>query len=143
MNLPRTLSNLSFKDLSELERKVASEMVKRYEATEAGVAKREADLETKSAELRSRLARMATDLNSQTEKVFGKPDAVAPELKAANGNGANGHTTKKRRKGKRVPVQFRDPSNPANTWSGRGKQAAWLTAAIKAGRTLNDFRISK
>jgi len=32
-------------------------------------------------------------------------------------------------------------TNPAETWSGRGKRPNWLKAQLAAGRTLEEFRI--
>lgn len=42
-----------------------------------------------------------------------------------------------KRGGKRgkVAPKYRDPANPANTWSGRGKRPRWFTAVLKAGKT--------
>lgn len=49
----------------------------------------------------------------------------------------------KGRKGKgSVPVKYRDPKNPENTWTGRGRTPRWLVAATKGGRTKKeDFLI--
>lgn len=48
----------------------------------------------------------------------------------------------KARKGKgNVAVKYRDPKNPANTWTGRGRMPRWLTAATKAGKSRDDFLI--
>ena len=46
----------------------------------------------------------------------------------------------KGRKGK-VAVKYRDPKNPDNTWTGRGRMPRWLTAAIKNGKARDDFLI--
>ncbi len=43
--------------------------------------------------------------------------------------------------GRRIPVKYRDKSG--NTWSGRGAQPRWMTAAIKAGAKREDFLIDK
>jgi DNA-binding protein H-NS len=32
--------------------------------------------------------------------------------------------------------EYRNPQTPSETWSGRGKQPRWLTAAIKTGRKI-------
>jgi DNA-binding protein H-NS len=47
------------------------------------------------------------------------------------------------RKGKSsVAVKYRDPKNPANTWTGRGRMPRWMTAATKGGKaTKEDFLI--
>lgn len=47
------------------------------------------------------------------------------------------------RKGKgTVAVKYRDPKNPTNTWTGRGRMPRWMTAATKGGRVKKeDFLI--
>jgi DNA-binding protein H-NS len=39
-----------------------------------------------------------------------------------------------------VAPKYRDPSTNT-TWTGRGKQPKWLSAAIKDGKKLEDFKI--
>ncbi|HTE96912.1 MAG TPA: H-NS family nucleoid-associated regulatory protein, partial [Bradyrhizobium sp.] len=34
-----------------------------------------------------------------------------------------------------------NPAKPSETWAGRGKQPRWLTAQLRAGKKLDDFRI--
>ena len=41
----------------------------------------------------------------------------------------------------RVFPKYANPSQPRETWSGRGKQPRWLAAQIRSGRRLEDFRI--
>jgi len=54
----------------------------------------------------------------------------------------NGH---KRRasalKGRKAPIKYRDKSG--NTWSGRGAQPRWMTAAIKDGAKRDDFLVDR
>jgi DNA-binding protein H-NS len=40
-----------------------------------------------------------------------------------------------------VPPKFRNPENPAETWAGRGLKPRWLAAALKAGKSLEDFSV--
>jgi DNA-binding protein H-NS len=40
-------------------------------------------------------------------------------------------------KGK-VPVKYRDPDNPANTWTGRGLMPRWLVKATRGGKAKKD-----
>ena len=35
------------------------------------------------------------------------------------------------------------PENPSVTWTGRGRQPAWIKEALDAGRSLDDFLIAK
>ncbi len=38
-------------------------------------------------------------------------------------------------------IKYRDPSNPDNTWTGRGRQPKWMTAELKKGKTVEDFAV--
>ena len=40
-----------------------------------------------------------------------------------------------------VSPKFRNPVQPTETWSGRGRQPRWLLAELKNGRQLDDFKI--
>lgn len=46
-----------------------------------------------------------------------------------------------RRKYPRVLPKYRNPKEPSETWSGRGKQPRWLAAALNAGHTIEEFLI--
>jgi len=50
-------------------------------------------------------------------------------------------TPRERRKYPRVFPKYRNPNEPTETWSGRGKQPRWLTAALKTGHTIDEFVI--
>lgn len=54
-----------------------------------------------------------------------------------------GDAPKKTRKGAVNPPKYRHPDNPALTWSGRGRQPAWIKEALEAGQSLDDFLIEK
>jgi DNA-binding protein H-NS len=41
-----------------------------------------------------------------------------------------------------VVPKYRNPDDSSETWSGRGKQPRWLVALVKAGKQIDDFRIS-
>jgi DNA-binding protein H-NS len=45
-----------------------------------------------------------------------------------NGRGGNGS----------VAAKYRDPSNPANTWTGRGRMPRWMAAAMKSPRVKKE-----
>ncbi len=42
---------------------------------------------------------------------------------------------------KKVAAKYRNPANPDQTWSGRGKRSNWLETEIAAGKKLEDFLI--
>ena len=51
--------------------------------------------------------------------------------------------SRERRKYPQVLPKYQNPNKPFETWSGRGKQPRWVTAALKAGRTIGDLAIVK
>jgi DNA-binding protein H-NS len=38
--------------------------------------------------------------------------------------------------------RYRNPDNPAETWSGKGKRPAWVEAALAEGKSLESLEIS-
>ena len=48
---------------------------------------------------------------------------------------------RERRKYPRVFPKYRNPNEPSETWSGRGKQPRWLAAALKTGHSIEEFAI--
>jgi DNA-binding protein H-NS len=50
--------------------------------------------------------------------------------------------TKRKRKYPRVYPKYRNPNEPSETWSGRGKKPRWLAAALRTGRRIEEFRIN-
>lgn len=38
-------------------------------------------------------------------------------------------------------IRFRNPDNPSQGWTGRGKRPNWLLEKIEAGANLEDFRV--
>ena len=44
-----------------------------------------------------------------------------------------------RKKGKgTVAAKYRDPKNPENTWTGRGRMPRWMVAATRGGKANKD-----
>ncbi|WP_309142432.1 H-NS histone family protein [Bradyrhizobium sp. sGM-13] len=42
-----------------------------------------------------------------------------------------------------VSAKYRNPDQPFETWSGRGRQPRWLVTQLRAGKRVEDFRIKK
>lgn len=40
-----------------------------------------------------------------------------------------------------VEPKYRHPSDPTQTWSGRGRKPKWLEVLVTAGRAVEEFRI--
>ena len=59
-------------------------------------------------------------------------------LVAVSHNVKMGHA---RRPYPHVFPKYRNPLQPSETWAGRGKKPRWLTAQLKSGKQIDDFRI--
>jgi DNA-binding protein H-NS len=44
---------------------------------------------------------------------------------------------------RKLPPTHRNPSNGAETWTGRGRKPRWLVAALKSGKTIEQCRIGR
>ena len=44
-------------------------------------------------------------------------------------------------KRQKVAPKYRNPADPAQTWSGRGRKPLWVIAALKSGKKLDDLSI--
>jgi DNA-binding protein H-NS len=45
--------------------------------------------------------------------------------------------------GKKVQPIFANPANPAENWSGRGRQPHWVKVMLNSGKTLDELRIAR
>ena len=88
-------------------------------------------------ELRNRVDRlMIAKRNSARDELRQKVTALA------KGHGLSIHDLYGRGRRGAVAVKFRDPKNPENTWTGRGRMPRWLVAATKGGKAKKeDFLI--
>jgi len=75
-------------------------------------------------EVRDRIEQLASGLNMSLEEVMGRK----PQSKII------GRT-------KAGEIRFRNPANPAQTWTGRGKRPRWLRQALEQGASLDDFTV--
>jgi len=80
---------------------------------------------TEKRELEQRLAKLNSGMIAK------RPDLQVTERR-------NG-----RRKYPPVLPKFQNPSDPSETWAGRGKQPRWMVLQLKAGKKMNDFLIDR
>jgi DNA-binding protein H-NS len=100
-------------------------------------------------ELHERLSRMLSarilaekqELEKRLAKLSGGHERSGGVLVALGAKAARGD--RPRRKYPQVFPKYQNPSDPNETWSGRGKQPRWLVAALKAGGKVDDYRISE
>lgn len=90
--------------------------------------------------VRNKLAQLARAEGYSIEELFG--GACGRGETAPRGPKAGkGAARKSATKGSKVAPKYRNPDNPAETWSGRGKQPRWLAAYTSQGRNLDEFKI--
>ena len=73
------------------------------------------------------------------EELYGTGGATAAKAPATKRTRA-AKATKDRSLGKVAP-KYRNPANPQETWTGRGRQPRWLAGETAAGKKLEDFLI--
>ena len=79
------------------------------------------------------LARKITDEKSQLDHRL--------QQLGLNASGSAEKLNHARRPYPQVFPKYRNPAEPGETWAGRGKQPRWLTAQLRSGKKLDDFRI--
>ncbi|HEY5802354.1 MAG TPA: H-NS histone family protein [Lysobacter sp.] len=88
------------------------------------------------ATVRSKLTQLAKAEGYTVAELFGNGAAVRSAKPAAKA------APKKARKAMgKVAPKYRNPADPSETWTGRGKQPRWLAAHTAAGRRLDEFLI--
>jgi DNA-binding protein H-NS len=85
-------------------------------------------------------------LHEELSSILGKrlaeeKAALERRLQQLQPEGASKAIQRARRPYPRVLPKYRNPGQPGETWSGRGKQPRWLTAQLRTGKKLNDFLI--
>jgi DNA-binding protein H-NS len=107
----------------------------------AGAAMKPCDFEAMSTDELWTLYEKITD--TLAKRMAGEKTRLEERLRqlkqASNANSGNvGHA---RRPYPRVRPKYKNPEQPSETWAGRGKQPRWLTAQLRSGKKLDDFRI--
>jgi DNA-binding protein H-NS len=94
------------------------------------------------AELRARVDRLMVERKNEARTELREKIA---NLAKAEGMSLEDVLGAKKGKGRgkgAVAIKYRDPSNPANTWTGRGRMPRWMVAATKGGKAKKgDFLI--
>ena len=109
------LKSMSIDDLWTLHEKVGAVLSEKIKAEKRG--------------LEDRLARLKSG-------AIEKPATARAALKV------RGRRTM-RRKYPPVLPKYQNPSDPSETWAGRGKQPRWLASQLKAGKKIDDFLIDR
>jgi DNA-binding protein H-NS len=73
-------------------------------------------------------------------RIGGARSELESRLKELSDFGGAQSTVRRGPRG-RVPPKYRNPDNPSETWTGRGRAPRWLAAELKRGSRLEDFLI--
>jgi len=117
------LRNLSAKELGALIAKAKEQQTK--------LAKR-----TPIATIRSKITKFAKAEGYTLEELFGMGGTRPAKAATKPGPRAG------KKLGKVAP-KYRNPANPKETWTGRGKHPRWMAALIAKGKKADDFLIRK
>ncbi len=105
------------------------------------------------SKVREKLTKMAEAEGYSLMELFGAKAGSAPKVtKKAAAKKSPGRPAKKaakkatkkaasKRAGVKVAPKYRNPANPKETWTGRGRQPRWMAAQVKAGKKPEDFLI--
>ncbi|MBY4898417.1 H-NS family nucleoid-associated regulatory protein [Cupriavidus sp. AU9028] len=89
-----------------------------------------------------------SELQKQAEEIKAREQAaVIDDIRkkieeyglTADDLGFGGKPAPGKKASRKVPVRYRD--NAGNTWTGRGKRPGWLTQALAAGKSIEDFLV--
>jgi DNA-binding protein H-NS len=92
-----------------------------------------------SKTLSARIVAEKEELEKRLEQLSAGRDREGGVLVALNSRSSR--NSRPRRKYPQVFPKYKNPDDPNETWSGRGKQPRWLVAALKAGGKVDDYRI--
>jgi len=89
--------------------------------------------------VRAKLIKLAKSDGYTIAELFGNGPAATGTEKAAT------KRVKAARKstsaGKKIAPKYRNPDDPSQTWTGRGKAPLWFNALLAAGKTREDLLI--
>jgi len=79
--------------------------------------------------------------SSGRKRLAGRSRAKTSAAKSARSKSSRAKALRVRRPYPVVVPKYRNPERPSETWAGRGKTPRWLTAQLKSGKRIDDFRI--
>ncbi|GAB4059551.1 H-NS family nucleoid-associated regulatory protein [Uliginosibacterium sediminicola] len=120
------LNKLSLTELNRLKSRVEAEIARRAD--------------TSKRDLLKKVQKLAADAGVSLDDLLGQAPAKAAGKTAAK---AAPKAAKKpgARKGQKVAPKYSNPADASQTWTGRGRQPAWVAAHVAAGNTLDSLLI--
>lgn len=96
-----------------------------------------AELDQLKADIDKQLVKRAVE---EKKMALAKAEAAAAEFGFSLAELTGGEGKKRGRAGASGAVKFRNPADPTQTWSGRGRRPAWINALDAEGR-LEEARV--
>ena len=118
-------------DLRNLSAKELGALIEKAKQQQTRLAKR-----TPIATVRSKITKFAKAEGYTLEELFGMSGNRGAKAAAKPSSRAG------RKLGKVAP-KYRNPANPKETWTGRGKHPRWMAALIAKGKKADDFLLKK
>ncbi|WP_027578184.1 H-NS histone family protein [Bradyrhizobium sp. Ai1a-2] len=78
-----------------------------------------------------------------TQRMITEKATLEDRLRKLRSSDETAKPDRSRRPYPKVVPKYRNPKNPGETWSGRGKQPRWLAKRLGAGSKLDDFLINR
>ncbi|WP_313250746.1 H-NS histone family protein [Stenotrophomonas indicatrix] len=90
----------------------------------------------KAAAMRAKINKYVKDHGYTIEELYGAISTASsePSKKRAGWKSAKSA-------GSKVAPKYRNPANPSETWSGRGRQPRWMAALVQKGKEPSEFLI--
>jgi len=82
-------------------------------------------------------ARQQQEVTKAREKILAIAQGLGVSVEELLTNGG----AKSKNSGKKVQVQYQNPADNAQTWTGRGRQPRWIAEGLAGGKSLADFKI--
>jgi DNA-binding protein H-NS len=79
---------------------------------------------------RLKIEKQNSERNELRQRIIAMVKEHGFEISDLLGKGRNGKGS--------VAIKYRDPHNPENTWTGRGRMPRWLVAATKGGKAKRE-----
>lgn len=118
-------------DVSHLSAKELKALIAQAEKQQTKVMTR-----PKAAAMRAKINQYVKDHGYTIEELYGTLSSPSPEQPSKRAV-----RKPKKTAGSKVAPKYRNPADPTETWTGRGRQPRWMAALVAQGSSPADFLI--
>lgn len=118
-------------DVSHLSAKELKALIAQAEKQQTKVLTR-----PKAAAMRAKINQYVKDHGYTIEELYGTLSSPSPEQPSKRAV-----RKPKKTAGSKVGPKYRNPADPTETWTGRGRQPRWMAALVAQGSSPADFLI--